>query len=66
MMQVRIGGGGGAAPVRVQLGSGGSIQSMIGSGNWVYIAGIAVLLVIVIVLVVLTIREYRLQKQKKK
>ena len=65
MMQVKIGSGSGT-PVRMQFGGGGSVQSMMGSGNWIYIAGIAVLLVVIIVLVVLTIREYRQQKQKKK
>ncbi len=62
-MQVRIGGGGSGAPVKMQFG-GGTIQSMMGSGNWIYIAGIAVLLIIGIVLVVLTIREYNLLKKK--
>lgn len=64
-MQVRIGGGGSGTPVKMQFG-GGTIQSITGSGNWIYIAGIAVLLVIVIVLIALTIREYNLQKKKKK
>jgi hypothetical protein len=67
-MQVKIGNGGngGTPPVAVHLGGGGSIQSMLSPDNWIYIAGIVVLLIIVIGLIVLTIREYNLQKKKKK
>ncbi len=64
-MQVRIGGGGSGTPVRMQFG-GGTIQSMMNSGNWIYIAAIAVLVVIGIVLIALTIREYQRQKKNKK
>ena len=45
-------------------GSNGSVQSMTGSGNWIYIVVIVVLLVIGIVLIALTIREYTLLKKK--
>ena len=64
--QVRVGSGGSNSfPVHIQF-DGGSIQSMMGPGNWIYIVGIAVLLVVIIVLVVLTIREYYLLKRNKK
>jgi len=68
-MQVKIGNGG-SNPVGVRFGGGGSVQSsvqsMMSSGNWIYIAGIMVLAAITIVLAVLMIREYYLQKKKKK
>jgi len=47
-------------------GNNGSVQSMTGSINWIYIVVIVVLLAIGIVLIALTIREYTLLKKKKK
>ncbi len=65
-VQIGSGGSGGSGgPVHIQI-DGGTMQSMMGSGNWIYIAIIIVLLIIGIVLVALTIREYNRQKKNKK
>lgn len=71
-MQVKIGNGG-SNPVGVRFGGGrvrGAVrdvaQSMSIPENWIYIAGIMVILTIVIVFIVLILREYNLQKKKKK
>lgn len=57
---------GGALRGLMPGGGKGAMLSMISSGDWTYVVGIAVLLVIVIVLAVLTIREFYLLKKKKK
>jgi hypothetical protein len=69
MMQVKIGNGG-SNPVGVRFGGGGAIrsavQSMASPENWIYDIIIVVFVAIVIVLAVLIVREFYLQRKKKK